>query len=51
MAQARVEYDAVRAEMIRIAREIWSQWVPGEPPPTAARDGSQDAADSRTVAA
>ena len=50
-AQARVEYDAVRAEMIRIARQIWSQWVPGEPLPTAASAGSQEAADSRTVAA
>jgi hypothetical protein len=50
MAQARVEFDAVRAEMIRIAREIWSEWVPGEPLPTAASDGSLEAADSRTVA-
>jgi len=33
LAQARVEYAAVRGEMIRIAREIWSQWVPGEPLP------------------
>jgi uncharacterized protein (DUF885 family) len=51
MAQARIEYDAVRAEMIRIARQIWSQWVPGEPLPTAAGAGSQEAADTRTVAA
>jgi uncharacterized protein (DUF885 family) len=43
MAQARVDYEAVRAEMIRIAREIWGQWVPGEPLPAAAA-GSQDAA-------
>jgi uncharacterized protein (DUF885 family) len=50
MAQAQVEYAAVRAEMIRIARGIWSQWVPSEPIPTAERDGSQDAADQRTVA-
>ena len=50
MAQARVEYEAVRAEMIRIAREIWGQWVQGEPLPAAAA-GSQDAAASRTVAA
>jgi hypothetical protein len=51
MAQARVEYEAVRGEMIRIAREIWSEWVLGEPLPTAATDGGQDNADSRTVAA
>lgn len=50
MAQAQVEYAAVRAEMIRIARGIWSQWVPSEPLPTAERDGSPDAADQRTVA-
>jgi uncharacterized protein (DUF885 family) len=50
LAQANVEYAAVRAEMIRIAQAIWSEWVPGEPLPTAASDGSQDAADSRTVA-
>ncbi len=50
LAQARVEYAAVRGEMIRIARGIWRQWVPGEPFPTAERDGSQDAADQRTVA-
>jgi uncharacterized protein (DUF885 family) len=49
LAQARVEYAAVRDEMIRIARQIWDRWVPGEAPPTAARDGSQDAADQRTV--
>jgi hypothetical protein len=51
MAQARVEYDAVRGEMIRIAREIWSQWVPGRAaprPPPARQPGG---ADSRTVAA
>jgi uncharacterized protein (DUF885 family) len=51
LAQANVEYGAVRDEMIRIARQIWGEWVPGEPLPTAGSDGSQDAADSRTVAA
>ena len=50
MAQARLEYDAVRGEMIRIARQIWSQWVPSEPIPTAANAGGQDAADQLTVA-
>ncbi len=51
LAQARAEYEAVRGEMIRIARDIWSRWVPGEPLPTAASDGSQEAADQRTVGA
>jgi uncharacterized protein (DUF885 family) len=50
MAQARVEYLAVRGEMIRIARQIWGQWVPSEPLPTVASSGSQEAAESRTVA-
>ena len=31
--QAAREYAAVRAEMVRIAREIWPRWVPGEPAP------------------
>jgi uncharacterized protein (DUF885 family) len=51
MDRASVEYEAVRAEMIRIARSIWSDWVPDEPLPTAESAGSQDAADQRTVSA
>jgi uncharacterized protein (DUF885 family) len=51
MTQARVEYDAVRGEMISIARAIWADWVPDEPLPSATGDGGRDAADSRTVAA
>ena len=51
VAQARVEYEAVRGEMLRIARSIWSNWVPGQPLPTAASEGTQETADSRTVAA
>ena len=49
LTQARLEYDAVRAEMIRIARKIWKEWVPGAPLPTAASEGSQQAADQKTV--
>lgn len=33
LARAEREYTAVRAEMVRIAREIWSTWRPGEPMP------------------
>ena len=33
LAQAEREYTAVRAEMVRIAREIWPQWRPGEDEP------------------
>jgi len=50
LSQAGVEYASVRAEMIRIARQIWSKWVPSEPIPTAASAGGQDAVDQRTVA-
>ncbi len=33
LARAEAEYVAVRAEMVRIAREIWSAWRPAEPMP------------------
>ena len=49
LTQARLEYDAVRAEMIRIARKIWKEWVPGQPLPSAASEGSQEAADQKIV--
>jgi uncharacterized protein (DUF885 family) len=49
LTQAQVEYDAVRAEMIRIARKIWKEWMPGQPLPTAATEGSQEAADQKVV--
>jgi uncharacterized protein (DUF885 family) len=50
MAQAGVEYEAVRGEMIRIAREIWGRWVPSDPLPSMVSEGSQEAVDTRTVA-
>ncbi|MGP1674759.1 MAG: DUF885 family protein, partial [Candidatus Limnocylindrales bacterium] len=33
LASADREYDAVRAEMVRLARELWPTWRPGEPTP------------------
>ena len=33
LARAEAEFAAVRAEMVRIAGEIWPQWRPGEPAP------------------
>jgi hypothetical protein len=33
LAKAEAEYATVRAEMVRIAREIWPDWRPGEPMP------------------
>jgi hypothetical protein len=41
----------VRAEMIRIAGQIWPQWVPGQPVPTAESEGSPEAAEQRVVSA
>ena len=31
--RALAEYDRVRGEMVRLARELWPRWVPGEPVP------------------
>jgi uncharacterized protein (DUF885 family) len=33
LARAEAEFAAVRAEMVRIAGEIWPRWRPGEPAP------------------
>jgi len=49
LAQAERDHDVVRAEMIRIAREIWPTWVPDRPLPDEASAGSVAAAESRTV--
>ncbi len=39
--RAWADYDAVRGEMVRLARETWPHWVPGEPLPDVA-DGDTD---------
>jgi uncharacterized protein (DUF885 family) len=49
LTHARREYEAVRREMVRIARRLWKEWVPNEPIPTATREGSQEAADQKVV--
>jgi uncharacterized protein (DUF885 family) len=36
--RAWADYHAVRGEMLRLARETWSQWVPDEPLPQVADD-------------
>lgn len=33
LARARKDLTAVRAELVRIARELWPQWMPDEEPP------------------
>jgi uncharacterized protein (DUF885 family) len=32
-ARAQASYDEVRAEMVRLARELWPEWIPSEPMP------------------
>lgn len=32
--RALAEYDTVRAEMVRLARSLWSAWIGDEPPPS-----------------
>lgn len=48
-ARARREFDAVRAEMVRLARELWPTLRPGEPPPVDEGDLVRGALD--TIAA
>ena len=38
LARAEAEFAVVRAEMVRVAREVWPRWRPGEPVP--ADDGA-----------
>ena len=49
-ARAWRDFHAVRAEMLRLARETWSHWFPGEPlPEVAAGDTGGEAALVRRV--
>ncbi|HEX8940004.1 MAG TPA: DUF885 domain-containing protein [Candidatus Limnocylindrales bacterium] len=50
-ARAHREYEAVRAEMIRLARELWPTWLGDRPLPDAATAGSRAAADEAIVRA
>jgi uncharacterized protein (DUF885 family) len=49
LARAKLDFGAVRAEMLRLARELWPRLVPGEEPPDAATAGSPDEADDLTI--
>jgi uncharacterized protein (DUF885 family) len=51
LAAAEHDVEAVRAEMVRLARELWPTWCPGLPLPTAQTEGSAAAAEQRTVRA
>jgi uncharacterized protein (DUF885 family) len=44
LARARRDFDLVRAEMVRLAGELWPTWLPGEEPPAA--DGQTASADA-----
>jgi uncharacterized protein (DUF885 family) len=49
LAAAERDYRAVRAEMVRLAHDLWPVWLPGEPLPTAASEGTSAAAEGRLV--
>jgi uncharacterized protein (DUF885 family) len=49
LARAEREYAAVRAEMVRIARELWPTWVPAQPLPSTPADGDGTVVDDRIV--
>lgn len=49
LERARQDYDAVRAEMVRIATRIWATWLPDRPLPDAASAGGGEAADEMVV--
>src|SRR4051794_27574141 len=42
LTRARHDYSVVRAEMVRLARQAWSSWIPDRPLPEAA-DGDEEA--------
>ena len=49
LERANREYVAVRREMVRLARENWSRYVPDRSMPTAETAGTEEAADSEIV--
>ena len=38
LARARRDYDLVRAELVRLAREAWNEWCPGQAVPESSDD-------------
>jgi uncharacterized protein (DUF885 family) len=49
LERAEREYGAVRAEMVRLARDLWPTWVPDRDLPSAAAAGAEFAAENLTV--
>ncbi|MGI8703798.1 MAG: DUF885 domain-containing protein [Candidatus Limnocylindrales bacterium] len=49
LERARRDFDVVREEMVRLARELWPSWLADEPEPDVANAGSQLEADNQVV--
>jgi uncharacterized protein (DUF885 family) len=49
LLRAEREYAAIRAEMVKLARDLWPTWCPDRAAPTAATAGSEAAADQALV--
>jgi uncharacterized protein (DUF885 family) len=49
LARAERDYGVVRAEMLRLARDLWPQLIHGEELPTTSGDATQEATDDRTI--
>jgi uncharacterized protein (DUF885 family) len=49
LERAERDYTVVRAELVRLARDMWPTWRSGEPVPTAESAGSPEAAESAIV--
>jgi uncharacterized protein (DUF885 family) len=48
-AAAELEFAALRAEMTRLARDLWAAWIPDRPLPTPATHGTDAAAEQAIV--
>lgn len=49
LARAERDYELVRTEMARLARDLWPRLIDGEELPTTAGDDTQAATDDRTI--
>jgi uncharacterized protein (DUF885 family) len=49
LARAEEDHERIRAEMVRLAREMWPTWLADRAMPTAASSGSEAAAERETV--
>ncbi|MDP8905662.1 MAG: DUF885 domain-containing protein [Chloroflexota bacterium] len=49
LARAERDYDLVRAEMVRLARQLWPRLLPDQPLPDVASAGTPAAADNEVV--